>query len=129
MNAIKTLGTVAKFAFIIAMFASVGYCAYELTQWNYYTAQFVRVAAGSLSSQEETVLALFILSAIIAPALGFLLLLSVFVQEWSSPSSPEGLRAKAEALMREAAALERYHEQRRQERLITATVFPRRDPR
>lgn len=128
MNAIKTLGTVAKFAFIIAILVTVGYCSYKLMVGNYYTARFVYEVVGQLDPLGENVMAVFILSAVIAPALGFCLLLSVFAQEWSSPSSPEGLQAKAEALMREAAALERYHEQRRQERLVAATVFPRRGP-
>ena len=133
MNAIKTLGTVAKFAFIIAILVTAGYGSYKLTVGNYYTAQFVYEVVGQLDPLGESVMAVFVLSAIVAPILGFLLLLSIFAQEWRSPSSPEGLRAKAEALMREAAALERYHEHRRQELLLSArstvSVSPRRGPR
>lgn len=109
----ETVKSVAKAVFVLTMLAVLGYYAYELTVWNYYTAEFIRViVGGGLNSQEEMVLTCFILSALAAPGLTFFLFLSLLYHEWRDPRSPEGLRARAEALRREADAVEQYREQR-----------------
>lgn len=125
--------TAVKIAFVLAMLAAVGYVAYEITVWNYYTAVFVTMIAGPLAPQQEMVLGLFICSALIAPVLAFLLLLAFMAHERANPSDPERLRAKAEELLRIAEAIERYDEEKRRDRLYSergiTTVLPRRGPR
>lgn len=109
----ETVRSITKIVFALTILAVIGYHAYWLTALNCDTAAFVRViVGGGLNSREEFALTCFILSALAGPGLVFLLFLSLFSQEWRDPRTPEGLRARAETLRKEADAVEQYRAQR-----------------
>lgn len=110
----RVLAGVTLFGVVVAL----GYFAWELTKQHWFVGNLLLEIFSEEDPELRSMVAWFCIAALAAPWLALLAFLSMLSMEWINPTDPAGIRERAEGLLREAEAIERWQADRRQDRLL-----------
>jgi hypothetical protein len=117
MERFTRLFRVLAFVALLGVIITSGYTAWGLTKHHWLVGNLLLDFFGEESLELQGMIAWFCIAALLAPGLAFLSFLSLLGMVWKNPTDPAGMRRKAESLLREAATIERWEADRKQDRL------------